>query len=311
VLFHRLVYYSLVVTDQYDAYERRWIRSVRSLRQFNCNVPVELFVFNTPPDSLRAAADRYDVVLRPCGDYREHLSQAAGAQGEALKCMPTLQKLLPLSLIDRRTSQILYLDCDTFFLSDVDSLFRKYTNCDWYAREEPSSRRSVLFPYDRRHVDEDALLHLAKSLKVNPVPPYNFGVFLFNDRVHHALLTLRKNFFSLVWKFSAGASLTPDIKMPPELRTTASKWIETSGGTPIAYPSRNFWILDQVALWLTLGKVPNLSHGLFAVDDVLQGIEFLLHRSYAEWCTVVHYYGVNETLFFSEASFDALQSNGN
>jgi len=293
----RCVYYSLVLTQKQAVYQKRWIRSVRSLRQYNPKIPVHLFVFNTPPDALLDAAERYQVALTPLGDYRDYLSEA----GEALSCIPTLHKLLPLGLIGPDASQILYLDCDTFLFADVESLFHKYRDCDWYAREEPFSRRSVLFPYSPDYLDEDALRDLATALGVRWIPPYNSGVFLVNGSVRTELFALRKDFLSLAWRLAAGASARLDLKVPPELRSRASEWLKVAGNESIAYPAKRFWILDQIALSLTLGGIPNLSHGQFAAEDVLQGRECLLYRSSSTWCTVAHYYKRHESRFLRHA----------
>jgi hypothetical protein len=101
----RCVYYSLVLTKKQAGYERQWIRSVRSLRQYNAEIPVNLFVFNTPSNSLLDAAARYQVNVRPLGDYRDHMSE----EFAALSCIPTLHKLLPLEFIGSDVSQVLYL----------------------------------------------------------------------------------------------------------------------------------------------------------------------------------------------------------
>ena len=38
----------------------------------------------------------------------------------------------------------------------------------------------------------------------------------------------------------------------------------------LPFPSSNPWILDEVALWLTLGQIPGLTHGSFCREDVRQ-----------------------------------------
>jgi hypothetical protein len=153
-------------------------------------------------------------------------------------------------------------------------------------------------------LDEDAFRALTKPLEVEPIPPYNSGAFLVNGSVRTALVALRDVFFSFAWRLAAGASLRFDLRVPPELRSRASEWLKISGNQPIAYPSNKFWILEQIALWLTLGRIPSLSHGQFAPDDVLQGQEFVLFRSWRNWCTLAHYYNCNESQFLSAAKID-------
>lgn len=292
--FEQLVYYSLAITEKHAVYERQWIRSIRSLRRHNSKIPVSLFVFNTPPDSLLGAAETYQVNMIPSGNYGDYMS----ADVRALRSIPTLHKLLPLEVIDPHVAQILYLDCDTFFPANVELLFPKYRDRSYYAREEPYSRRSVLFPYNPQILDEDVLAGLAEAVGAERVQAFNSGVFLLSGSVRAALSALRKDYFSLAWRLAAGASLRPDLKAPPELRSSVSQWLKSRGSESLAYPSNNFWILDQIALWLTLGQIPNLLQGKFSADDVLQGPEFAFFRSWQR-CTVVHYFSGNESLFFS------------
>jgi hypothetical protein len=293
------VYYSLVLTNNQATYQRQWMRSIRSLRQHNATIPVYLFVFNTPPDALLDAAERYHVTLRHLGDYRDHI----GKENEALSCMPTLSKLLPLGFIAPDISQVLFVDCDTFFFADVEALFHKYRECDFYAREEVFSRRSVLFPYNPGYVDEDVLQTQAMTLDIEPIPPYNSGVFLLNGPVRRDLVALQKDFFCFAWKLAAGASLRLDTKIHPEVKMRASEWLKGPGNQPMVYPAKNFWIFEQIALWLTLGRIPGLSHGQFAVGDVLQGLEFALFRSFGR-CTVAHYFSRLESRFVTHAGID-------
>ena len=61
----------------------------------------------------------------------------------------------------------------------------------------------------------------------------------------------------------------------------------------LPFPSSNFWILEQVALWLTMGHVPGFTHGHLSRDHVLQGGE------QNEACVVHHYFGVNKNAFLA------------
>lgn len=70
----------------------------------------------------------------------------------------------------------------------------------------------------------------------------------------------------------------------------------------LPYPSSNVWILEQVALWLTLGHVPHLTHGHLSREHVLQGGE---QNGDCETKVVHHYFGVDKPAFLSAMSQQA------
>jgi hypothetical protein len=295
-----IAYYSLVLTEKQEVYQRQWLRSIQSLRLHNRNIPVYLFLLGPVPESLRRAADKHEVVLRPLGEYRELLIGIAGKRGEALSCIPTLHKFLTLEHIPGNASQVLYLDCDTFFFGDVSALFSGYHVRQWYAREEPGASDSVLFPYNPRHIDEEALRRIAARAGCRPVPPYNSGVVMMNHGVWKQLSALRRDFLSWAWMLTIGASLIPEINLPPSIKHFLP---DPGSGDPeqyLEYPSRNYWILEQIALWLTLGMIPGLSHAKFPPSAVLQNGEFTLYKSFRSACTLVHYFSWNEPFFLEQ-----------
>ena len=59
------------------------------------------------------------------------------------------------------------------------------------------------------------------------------------------------------------------------------------------YPSANRWILDQVALWMTVGHVPGFKYEDFALGDVLQNGEILTKKPNACDWIVCHYFSQN------------------
>jgi hypothetical protein len=298
----KAVYYSLVLTSKPTVHQNQWIRSIGSLRKFNTTIPVYLFLFNEPTPAILERAEECEVVVHPLGSYRDCLRELAGEEGAALSCIPTLNKLLPLGHFGAAESQVLFLDCDTFFFGDVASLFSNHRQCQWYAREEPHSRRSAFLEYRPEHIDEDALCRIALETGAAPVPPYNSGVVLLNHGLCAELFALRKEFLQYAWRLTLGASMSPQITLPPELKNSLAKMPLRQRGGLIEFPSRNFWILEQVALWLTLGRIPDLSHDQFTMADVLQNGEFMIYRSYKTKCTVVHYLRGNEALFLKDAA---------
>ena len=297
----RAVYYSLVLTNESEVYENQWIRSIRSLRKFNSTIPVHLFLFNNPAQTFLQKAEQYGVIVHSLGSYREHLRELAGNAGEVLSCVPTLNKLLPLGYFSSDVPRLLFLDCDTFFFGDVDSLFERYQKCHWYAREEAHSKKNVLLGYRPTDTDEDVLHRIAAQTGAAPIPPYNSGVVLLNHGIAAELFDLRREFVRYAWRLSLGACNSEALDLPEDLRNALASVNSGGFGGALEYPSGSFWILEQVALWLTLGRIPGLTHEPFSMSDVIQNGEFMLFRSYRTKCTVVHYFGGNEALFLQDA----------
>jgi hypothetical protein len=293
----RAVYYSLVLTASADAYQTQWIRSIGSLRRFNRGIPVYLFVFNEPTKTILEKADEYDVIVHRMGSYRDCLVELAGEEGAALSSIPTLNKLLPLEHFGEGFSQVLFLDCDTYFFGDVGGLFEKYQHCRLYAREAPNSRRSVFLGYDPAQIDEDLLSRIAADTGGAAIPPYNTGVVLLNHGLSTDLNVLKADFIQYAWRLILGASAASRVALPPGWKDGVSKAGTGRLGEGIEFPSVNYWIVDEVALSLTLGRIPGLSHDQFSMADVLQNGEFMIYPSYRTKCTLVHYFRGNEVLF--------------
>ena len=151
----RLVYYSLAISPA-GSRETQWIQSIRSLRRYNAHIPVQLFLFNGAPPAMIREAHRQRVEVFELGDYVQYLDRLF-VHGSLLAQYPTFHKFLVLTHSPARAAnQILYLDCDTFFFHDVETLFNCYESFDWCAREEPTSRLSYL-PRDPAHLDEAVL----------------------------------------------------------------------------------------------------------------------------------------------------------
>jgi hypothetical protein len=71
---------------------------------------------------------------------------------------------------------------------------------------------------------------------------------------------------------------------------------EEPGVSDLPFPSSNFWIVDQVALWLTLGQIPGLTHGRLSRADVTQGGE---QAGDTNSGIVYHYFGIDKADFLS------------
>lgn len=299
----KLIYYSLLSTG--DGFrEDQLVQSVRSLRRYNHSANVFLITYGLPTDLIRREAERLEVTVCNAGDYRDHLLRRS-VYGHALACNPILHKVLSLRFLPLRcATQILYLDCDTFFFGDVDDLFTVYSASHWYSREEPFSRRSP-YGYNENHIDESTLLTIAEQESLRIVPPYNSGICLLNHRLWVWLLNLEPRYLEFAWRLMLGYHLHRGggSSSEQEVRTSggdASDSLNHTGVLP--YPSSNPWILDEIALWLTLGLVPGLTHDMFRRTHVLQGGEFFELSQRSEGCIVAHYFSRGMRRFFAQVA---------
>jgi hypothetical protein len=295
----RLVYYCIANMPGAGC-ERQWLQSIRSLRRHNPSVNVWLFLFNGASSELLAEAARQRVRVEYMGDYRDYLSQWH-LRGAVLALCPTLHKFLvvPASLL-ASLAGALYVDCDTFFLRDVERLFDLCSQADWYAREEHASRRSP-HGYDPAHIDEDALARIAAEAGSRCVTPFNSGVCLLNGRVAPALEQVRVTLLDMAWRLLCGRELGRSQADEPDEKLRAATLASVNDidrRRALAYPSRNAWIVEQIALWLALGQIPCFSQGFLSPQHVAQGHEFdvALGGSSTVLC---HYFSVLEAAFFS------------
>jgi hypothetical protein len=110
----RLVYNSLAISP-FGSREAQWIQSIRSLRRYNRDIPVQLFLFNGAPAAIVREAHRQRVEVFELGDYAQYLD-GLFVHGSLLALYPTFHKFLVLRHSPARAANhILYLDCDTFF----------------------------------------------------------------------------------------------------------------------------------------------------------------------------------------------------
>jgi len=297
----RLIYYSLVYLNN-DRYVEQWVQSISSLRRYNSRITVYLVLFNGLPARIADAAKRWNVTIAFVGEYTEYLYRLH-VQGPVLALLPPVPKLISLHHTPvQEASQVLYLDCDTFFFDDVEILFDRYSACHWYGREEPTSRQSY-HEYDPLHVNEELLQELAESEGARPVPPFNTGVCLLNHGIWHLLDRLRITFLDTVWRLAVGwrvALQDPSDADPQVQHAVFAALTEFDRSRALRYPSSKLWIIDQVALWLTLGRLPYASPGLFAQAHVAQNGEFQRALRNPGGLVVAHYFSAHESSFFSD-----------
>jgi hypothetical protein len=298
----RLIYYSLA-NFPHDSREYQWIQSIRSLRLHNRSIPVWLFLFNGASRELLSETARWDVHVEPLGDYAEFL-QESHLRGSILALYPTFHKFLVLANLPQRDlTQVLYLDCDTFFFADVNLLFDRYATHDLYAREEPSSLRSEL-GYNPKHVDELLLQSIARRERLRAIPPFNSGVCLLNHGIWHSISGLRDTYFDLVWRLLCG-QVRRHSDEPRDLavrQAVADVITDEDRSRALSYPSAKYWIIEQIALWLALGRLPRLSLGTFLQTDVPQGGEFENVLASDQRCILAHYFTGSEDFFFTAVS---------
>ena len=296
----RLAYYSLA-NFPHDSREHQWIQSIRSMRRHNRSIPVWLFVFNDASKELLTEAERWGVHVCFLGDYKAFL-QRTHPHGAILALYPTLHKFLVLPHLPlQKATQILYLDCDTFFFDDVDILFHLHKEQDWYAREEFMSRRSPL-GYDPNHADEELLKSIAHREGQHYIPPFNSGVCLLNHGIWHRLVALSDAYLILAWRLLCGRETSkPDEKIRDSQVRKAVLDAATDSDRvhALAYPSTNDWIIEQIALWLCLGQLPHFSLGTLSPAHVLQGDEFETILAANQQRVVAHYFTGMENQFFA------------
>lgn len=298
------VYYSISIGED-ERVQRQWLASIASLREYNKSIPVSLVLYNKIPEFLVRAADRFGVEICYAGSYVDAIALFCPRWAEPLSCYPTPHKLFSiLCLAVQDISQLLYVDCDTFFFGDVLALFEKYTIAQWYAREEPSSLMSPM-GYDPTYINEELLCRTFNLEHLNYVPSYNTGVVLLNNGLCQTLISHRQVFLENAQRLLVGLyrNQTQVTELPAVLRRAIAA-IVSNEDTALEFPSTNWWILDQVALWLTLGRIPGLTHEVFSAQDVTQGTEYL--NAYAQVAPhiVSHYFSRFQRLFFRYSRSD-------
>jgi hypothetical protein len=297
----RVAYYSLVSAGD-NFREQQLVQSIRSLRRYNRDCAVFLIAYGSVPEFLLDEARRCDIAVCNAGGYEDRLRQLH-VHGNLLARNPTFHKLLSLRFLPLEyASQVLYLDCDTFFFGDVGALFERYQSSHWYAREEPNSRRSH-YGYDPRYLDESILQHIAQQECMHPVAPYNTGVCLLNYGLWWPLVELEITYLELAWRLLVGLQLQRR-RTPPDEQKARREILEAADdfdrARALPFPSGNSWIVEEIALWLTLGRVPDLWHDVFQRRHVMQGGEYFESPELRRDCIVAHYFSNSKTKFFSE-----------
>jgi hypothetical protein len=299
-----LVLYSLALPGDVDRSDLlvQLTASVRSLRQHNQSVTVVLCAYGDLPRALRCELHQLGVHVHPRGSYAAALADLLPLGWRALARYPLLHKFLNFRSVPwSRVQRVLVLDCDTLFFADVERLFSGYLDAHVVAREEPSCRRSH-YGYDPTYVDESTLDALGRSQGARVPPPFNLGAVLFDARAASWLGQHEAVFVRYAWRFLLGMALRAhdpaaltmgENEAARYLREHLAPLLEAEASAALPFPSANRWILDQVALWLTLGHCPDLRYRDFAHSDVLQNGEILTRAPNRPGCVLCHYYTQN------------------
>jgi hypothetical protein len=300
----RVVTYSLSVDGppQTTDYHEQLFSSVKSLRAYNRVVAIHVFLYGEHPCEFVLGLQNEGVTIHHMGAYADAVQRIRPRAFRTLARYPLLHKWMNFhKLAALQPSQVLQVDCDTFFFDDVEILFDRYSKCHYYGREEPSSRASP-YGYNPDYLDEDKLFALAQREGAAAVNPYNIGVSLLNHGLWTEIAKRTGMFLSYAFRFLAGMGRDPQTReklWTDFARVVMVDLFEQPDVADLPFPSSNLWILDQIALWLTMGHVPNFTHGRLSRDHVLQGGE---QNGNCPTKVVHHYFGVDKSAFLAALS---------
>lgn len=276
--------------------------SIKSLKRVNAHIPVYVFSFGTPAFLLENILGCADVHIVEKPDYALALERHCGGRATVFAQYPILHRWLALEEFrDSAFDGLLYLDTDTYFLSDPAPLFRQYREFDFYTREEPCTPFSYL-GYDPQYLHDGAMQLLAHQLSIQLAPTMNIGIVLMNNRIWERIPFVLDIFFSYLWRFLIWMVQHPHPRIAAErrLRALLDKAALLAGPadweTMLPFPSSNGWILDEISMLFTLGHLERFTSGYLDRRQILQGPEFIeLDPAMPEFrdAVVCHYYSKN------------------
>lgn len=268
------------------------------MRRHNRDIEVVLFVYGNLWPQIRSVCATQSIMVHHQGRYEEYLARLCPTGWRALAEYPTLHRFFNMSMISERGfEQVLYIDCDTIFFDDVELIFSRYATADVTAREEVHTSRSPYGP-DVRFLDEAHLATIASAERASFVAPFNLGVMLFNNGACGRVAAEVPRLVDYVWRFVTWMALHPLSHDAPyrefggvdralEAATTSDH------ARALSYPSQNRWIVDEVAMWLTLGHIDGLTTGAFEPSIVAQNGETLQADPAATGWVLCHYFSNN------------------
>ena len=249
-----IVYYSYKINhhDHINEHEiKRFEHSIRTLREFNNEIPVYLFC-DDPELIPPYFSLEYDVRVRPFEKAHTH-------------GMLFIYRWFNLQFFDKPEyddANILYVDSDTVFYGDVQYLFDHYNYAKVFGREEFGFRhdpntgggkdiRKALDYVDQCIVEAGGKTQVYK---------YCMGVMLFNNGFHEDIIDRLEELVKVMEKIK---------------------------GNELPYPVPNPRIVDEYAMWIILSRIGVIG-GLFGVQDVTQGYVEEKHKEFFN-PIVMHY----------------------
>ena len=253
---NNIVYYSYKKSNHSHVNDhelKRFDHSIRSLREFNNEIPVYLFC-DDPTLIPPYFSLEYDVRVRP---FEEQINHG----------MLFIYRWFNLQYFEDGKgtyidANILYVDSDTIFYGDVEYLFDHYNYAEVFGREEfgfrhdPNTGGGKNIRKALDYVDQC----IVEAGGQDQIYKYCMGVMLFNGGIHLNIIDRLGELVELMLKIK-------DSKIP--------------------YPVPNPRIYDEYAMWVLLSRI-GIIGGLFGVQDVTQGYIEQKHEEFFD-PIVLHY----------------------
>jgi len=230
---------------------KRLDHSIRSLRDFNNEIPVYLFCDDPAfiPPYFRL---NYNVNVLPFVDGFDHNMLSAWS----------IHRWYNLKYFEDQSSNILYLDSDTIFYDDVQYIFDTYSRYDVYGREEFGFRHDPNTGGGKGIREKLTRVDQAISALGGKESVYKYccGVILLNNNIHTRIISKLDELTELMNIFKNGAQLMP---IP------------------------NSRIVDQYAVWIILSRLSSTG-GMFGIQDVTMGYIEEKHQEFFN-PVILHY----------------------
>ena len=230
---------------------KRLDHSIRSLREFNNEIPVYLFCDDPAfiPPYFRL---NYNVNVLPFVDGFDHTMLSAWS----------IHRWYNLRYFKDQSSNILYLDSDTIFYDDVQYIFDTYSRYDVYGREEFGFRHDPNTGGGKGIREKLTRVDQAISALGGKESVYKYccGVILLNNNTHTKIINKLDELTELMNIFKNGAQLMP---IP------------------------NSRIVDQYAVWIILSRLSSTG-GMFGIQDVTMGYIEEKHQEFFN-PVILHY----------------------